>query len=151
MLRQTIGIALVAIVTLLSVKAQSNGTAKELIALENRFSQALLAADWKALAKIEADDLIFTNADGSVTHKSDDVASLRSGEEKFESIDVSDVIVQDFGEVAVVTGKVVEKARYKTSDISGTYRFTDVWARRDGGWRLVAGQETLVQTELGRP
>jgi len=67
---------------------------------------------------------------------------------KFESIDMSDVNVQDFGDVAVVTGRLVEKGRYKTSDLSGTYRFTDVWARRNSGWQLVTGQETLVHTQL---
>jgi len=35
------------------------------------------------------------------------------------------------------------KAQYKNTDISGTYRFTDVWAKRNGKWQHVAGQETL--------
>jgi len=146
-LKPTIAIAFVALLTLLSVEAQSRGTAKELVALESRFSQALLNGDWKLLAQIEADDLIFTNANGSVTRKVDDLAGLQSGDMKFESIDMSDVHVQDFGDVAVVTGRLVEKGRYKTTDLSGTYRFTDVWARRNSRWQLVTGQETLVQTQ----
>jgi ketosteroid isomerase-like protein len=60
-------------------------------------------------------------------------------------MEISELKVQDFGDVGVVTGKLVERGRYKTDDLSGTYRFTDVWARRNGRWRLVAGQETLCK------
>jgi ketosteroid isomerase-like protein len=127
-----------------SLAAQNSGKAKELTARESEFSEALLRGDWKALQQIEADDLIFTNADGSVTHKSDDVTNLRLGNFKFESIKMGDVTVQDFGDVAVVTGQLTEKVQYKTTDLSGLYRFTDVWVRRDEKWQLVAGHETLV-------
>ena len=117
-------------------------TTKELIAVEKNLNNALVHSDWKAIQQMYANDLIFTNADGSVTHKLDDVTSIRSGDVKFDSIEMSDEKVQDLGDVAVTTGKVVEKARYKTTDLSGTYRFTDVWAKRNGRWQLVAGQET---------
>ena len=121
---------------------QKGDTAKELIAMENRYNDALLRADWKALESILADDLIFNNADGSVSHKRDTISSIRSGDIKFDSIAMSDVEVQVFGNVGVVTGKLVEKARYKAIDLSGTYRFTDVWVKRDGTWQNVTGQET---------
>ena len=129
--------------TCLFAMAQNRDAAKELIAVEHRFNDALLRADWKIVEQLEADDLVFTNADGSVTHKSDDVGSIRSGDTKFEAIEMSDLKVQDLGDVAVVTGKLVEKGRYKATDVSGTYRFTDVWVKRNGSWQLVTGQETL--------
>jgi ketosteroid isomerase-like protein len=147
-MNQTIIIGFIALVSLLPAGAQNGGTATELIALESRFSQALVSGDWKAVEQIESDDLLFTNADGSVTRKADDVNSLRSADTKFESIDMSDTDVLDLGDVAVVTGKLVEKGRYKASDISGSYRFTDVWARRNGKWQLVRGQEALLPPTL---
>lgn len=137
-------VAFVALVTCLSAKAQRGDEATELTAVEQRFSQALLRADWKMVEEIEADDLVFTNADGTVTHKSDDVGGLQSGDAKFESIEMSDVKVQGLGDVAVVTGKLVERGRYKDADVSGTYRVTDVWAKRNGRWQLVAGQEARI-------
>src|SRR6201993_234715 len=125
--------------------AQSS-TSGDLIQLESRFNDALVRADLKTIEEIEADDLIFTDATGTVTSKADEMQSLKSGDAKFESIQMTDTRVQDFGDIAVVTGRLVEKAQYKNSDISGTYRFTDVWARRKGKWEHVAGQETLVRT-----
>jgi ketosteroid isomerase-like protein len=147
-MNQTIIIGFIALAPLLCVGAQNSTTAVELIELESRFSKALVNGDWKAVEQIEADDLLFTNADGSVTHKADDVTSLRSSDTKFESIDMSDTDVLDLGDIAVVTGKLVEKGHYKASYISGTYRFTDVWARRNGRWQLVRGQEALIPPAL---
>src|ERR1044071_2020712 len=125
--------------------AQSS-TSGDLIQLENRFNDALVRADLKTINEIEADDLIFTDATGTVTSKADEMQSLKSGDVKFESIQMTDTRTQDFGDIAVVTGRLVEKAQYKNSDISGTYRFTDVWAKRKSKWEHVAGQETLVST-----
>ena len=126
--------------------AQSS-TSADLIQLESRFNDALVRADVKTIEEIEADDLIFTHATGTVTSKPDEMQSLKSGDFKFESIRMTDTRVQDFGDVAVVVGKLVEKLQCKNADISGTYRFTDVWAKRKGKWEHVAGQENLV----GRP
>jgi ketosteroid isomerase-like protein len=125
------------------VIAPKSDTAHELVNAEQKFCDALQQADWKAVEQIYADDLIFTNAEGGVSHKSDEVRSVRSGDLKLESIEMSDVKVQDLGGVAVVTGKLIEKGRYKTEDLGGAYRFTDVWVKRSGRWQLVAGQETL--------
>ncbi len=127
-----------------STTAAQSSTAKELIQLENRFNDALVQADIAVIEEIETDGLIFTDATGTVTSKADEIRSLKSGEVKFASIEMTDTRVQDFGNTAVVTGKLVEKAQYKDTDISGNYRFTDVWEKRDGKWQHVAGQETLV-------
>ena len=132
----------------LIAKAQSSDTRQELIALEQNFNAALLSADWRAVERIYADDLVFTNADGSVTNKSDEVGAVKSGDIKFESIEMSDVKVQDLGDVAVLTGKLVERVRYKTTDLGGTYRFTDVWAKRNGLWQIVAGHESRVDDKI---
>jgi ketosteroid isomerase-like protein len=126
------------------VAVAQSSTEKDLIALENSFNEALVRADLKTIERIEADDLIFTDAAGLVTSKADEMQSLKSGEVKFESIKLTETRVQDFGNVGVVTGSLMEKAQYKNTDISGTYRFTDVWAKRKGKWEHVAGQETLV-------
>ena len=128
-----------------SNRPPSADTTKALIAAEQTLNNALLRADWKTIEEIYADDIVFTTADGSVSHKSDSVREIQSGDAKFVSIEMSDVHVQELGNVAVVTGKLIEKGRYKTDDLSGTYRFTDVWVKRDGRWQLVAGQEGRTQ------
>ena len=135
-------IALLALGVSLVAGTQGRDTAKELISAEQVFNEALIRGEWKTVETLLADDLVFTDAGGTVSTKSSQISQIKSGDVKFESIEMSEVKVQDLGNVAVVTGKVVEKARYKDVDLSGVYRFTDVWAKRNGKWSLVAGQET---------
>jgi ketosteroid isomerase-like protein len=123
----------------------SADTTKVVTAAEQTLNDALLRADWKTIQELYADDIVFTTADGSISHKSDSIREIQSGDAKFVSVEMSDVHVQDLGNVAVVTGKLIEKGRYKTDDLSGAYRFTDVRVKRDGRWQLVAGQEGRIQ------
>src|ERR1700746_3580467 len=83
----------------------SADTTKALTAAEQTLNDALLRADWKTIEEIYADDIVFTNADGSVSHKSDSVRAIQSGDAKFASIEMSGVYVQDLGNVGVVTGR----------------------------------------------
>ena len=125
----------------IATKAQTRDITKELVALEQNFNDALVRSDWKVIEQLYADNVTFTNSDGSVSHKSDTIGEIQSGNTKFESIEISDVQVQDLSNVAVVTGKLLERGHYKTTDLTGTYRFTNVWAKQNGRWKLVAGQE----------
>src|SRR5260370_11676482 len=135
-------IALLALGVSLVAGTQGRDTAREMISDEQIFNEALIRGDWKTMDTLETEELIFTGADGTVSGKSSQIGEIKSGFVKFESIEMSEVKVQDLGNAAVVTGKVVEKGRYKDTDLSGVYRFTDVWAKRNGKWSLVAGQET---------
>jgi hypothetical protein len=44
----------------------------------------------------------------------------------------------------VVTYGTTDKGSYKGKDISGNYRWTDVFVKRNGRWQIVAGQGTRV-------
>jgi hypothetical protein len=70
-----LGFVLVA--TCLVAQAQDRETAKKLIVTEQRFVDALLRADWKTVDQLYADDLVFTNPEGTVTRKGDGVGSIR--------------------------------------------------------------------------
>jgi len=43
-----------------------------------------------------------------------------------------------------VTGRFTQKGTYKGKDISGTGRFTDTFVKRNGKWRCVATQGTMI-------
>jgi ketosteroid isomerase-like protein len=135
-------IALLALGVSLVAGAQGRDTTEELIAIEQTFNQALIHGEWKTVESLVAEDLVFTDAGGTVSGKSDQLEQIKSGYLRLDSIEMSKVKVQDLGNVAVVTGKLVEKGRYKNADAGGIYRFTDVWAKRNGKWMLVTGQET---------
>jgi ketosteroid isomerase-like protein len=54
--------------------------------------------------------------------------------------------VRVYGDVAVVTGRNTIKGVWEDikRDISGPYRFTDVFVRRNGSWQCVTSQSSRV-------
>jgi ketosteroid isomerase-like protein len=55
-----------------------------------------------------------------------------------------DLKVKVYGDTAIVSGQTTDKGKYKGQDISGTYRFTDVFVKRDGKWMAVSTHVTPV-------
>jgi ketosteroid isomerase-like protein len=106
--------------------------------------QAMVARKTDVIDRLEADDFIFIGPDGHVWDKAQDIASIKSGDVVFESINLDDVKVRVFGDAAVVSGRSTVKGRYKEINISGKYRYTSVWVKRDGRWRSVQSQMTRI-------
>jgi hypothetical protein len=44
----------------------------------------------------------------------------------------------------VATGRSTIKAKMKGEDVSGEYRFTDVWIKQGEQWQAVASQVTRI-------
>ncbi len=125
----------------------NKGVEQELTQLEREWSNAMVKGDASAIERIEAGDFMFTAPDGTTNDKSQDVNDLKSGTFKAQSFDLSDLRVRTYGDTAVVTGTNDLKATYKGKDISGKYRFTDVFVKRNGRWQAVASQAS----PLGNP
>ena len=127
--------------------AQTPGAAdKELIAIENDWSQAAIARDATALQRFYADEYVFTNEDGVVTNKATEIANIRGGTFRLTSYKFDDLKVHVYGEVAVVTGRNTIKGFWDDikRDVSGPYRFTDVFVKRNGRWQCVASQSSRI-------
>lgn len=111
---------------------------------DQTFADAMVKADLVALANTYADDYVFTDPTGRVSHKAELLDSFRRGVIKIRSQEISDVQVNIYGDVAVETGKLVSQATRDGEDSGGTFRFTRVWVNRNGRWQTVAFQETRV-------
>ena len=62
-------------------------------------------------------------------------------------MNIDEMKVRVYGDTAVVTGQSTVKGMFKTQDISGKYRWTDVFVKRDGKWQIVNAQLTPVQAQ----
>ena len=115
--------------------------------------------DVEAVRKILADDLIITYPDGNVGTKSSELSDIESGAVSMEAWDVFDTKVTVMSaDAAVITGRgVIKNGKYtdpktkKSINISGEYRFTDVYARRNGQWLAVASQSTKIANPAPAP
>ncbi len=132
---------------LLASSAQADSPTKEQAALmqrEHDIGQAMLHQDAKAIAGIEADEYVFTDPDGAVSGKSADIDAIKTGKLRFSSFESDQMQALVYGDTGVVVGRQTQKATFDGRDISGTYRFTDTYVKRDGRWQCVAGQLTRI-------
>ena len=128
--------------------AVQNGNVKQTLRqLDQEWIKAYLRRDTGLLDRIYADDLVVTNPDGSIGNKAQEIAGIKTGTFRFESITNQDVRVRVFGNMALVSGRSLIKGRYKDQDISGGYRYTGIYIKRRGRWQVIALQITRISEQ----
>src|SRR6476646_2717852 len=100
--------------------------------------QAQIGADAAALDRIYADDFIGVGPSGTVRTKAQVISDFTSGDLKFQSITTDDVQVRVYGNTAVETGRSTMIGQDKGQTVPRDTRFTRVWVKQQGRWRLVA-------------
>ena len=100
--------------------------------------QAQIGADAAALDRIYADDFIGIGPSGTVRTKPQVIADFTSGDLKFQSITTDEVKVRVYENTAVETGLSTMLGQDKGKAVPRDTRFTRVWVKQQGRWRLVA-------------
>jgi ketosteroid isomerase-like protein len=122
----------------------------EIEAVEAALRSAQLTADVAALDALIDDDLLFTGPNGELATKADDLAAHRSGLVRFTAHEPQELRMRQVGnDVVVVALRAHLTVVVAGQPISGTYRYTRVWARTNGRWRIVAGHVSEVPTADG--
>jgi ketosteroid isomerase-like protein len=139
-------------------KVDPTAISSELTKLEQVWSDSATTHDVSAVSKVLADDVIITYPDGTIGTKADELRVIASGAITATSWEMLEPKVTVFNaDVAFITGRtVVKDGKYKVEnrkpiDISGEYRFTDVYARRNGEWQAVASQTTKIANPTPSP
>ena len=113
--------------------------------LDEERIQAQIHADAAALDRIYADDFIGIGPSGTVRTKPQVLADFTSHDLKFQSIKTDDVRIRVYGNTVVETGRSIMVGEDKGKVVPRDNRFTRVWVRRQGKWRLVANHySTLI-------
>jgi len=100
--------------------------------------------DWAAIDKMFAAEYA-NNVDGVITPKTQFLGNMRGGAYKVASATAGDMKVLVLGETGIVHGLWTENSTLNGKDISGTYRYTDIFSKRDGRWQCVAGHANKMQ------
>jgi uncharacterized protein (TIGR02246 family) len=107
--------------------------------------RALLANDLPALDEILADDLTYVHSNGMLDTKQSYLESLRSGNTRYLTMDMSDVSVRALGEdTAVINAKFDARVLARGTEVNPRPRVLIVYARRDGRWQMTAWQSTPI-------
>ena len=106
--------------------------------LDSERIQAQIGADTVALNRIYADDFIGVGPSGRVRTKPQVISDFTSGDLKFQSITTDEVKVRVYENTAVETGLSTMLGQDKGKAVPRDTRFTRVWVKQQGHWRLVA-------------
>jgi hypothetical protein len=128
-----------------SMDAADQATIREIVDMERQSREASIHRDAEFSRRTLAEDYVAITPLGQVTTKQDTVSARKSGQLRYETIDVSDMVVRIYGDTAVVTARADVKGHQLGEDFSGPYRYTRIWVRRTGHWQAVSYQATVTQ------
>ncbi|HET7250810.1 MAG TPA: amidohydrolase family protein, partial [Gemmatimonadales bacterium] len=110
---------------------------QHLVALEQRWNDALLRNDTSLAGTFMAEEWTEITSDGSVLTRAEDLAELVGGYHA-TALRLSDMAVHVYDDAAVVSGISEEQSSFRGKDTSGRFRWMDVWVMRAGRWVCVA-------------
>jgi uncharacterized protein (TIGR02246 family) len=154
-MRWTLAIVVLAVALISSALGQEQSASKDqrssveqaIRQLDNERIQAQIGADAAALDRIYADDFIGVGPSGTVRTKAQVISDFTSGNLKFQSITTDEVQVRVYENTAVETGLSTMRGQDKGKAVPRETRFTRVWVKQQGRWRLVANHYSLRVTQ----
>jgi ketosteroid isomerase-like protein len=132
-----------------SMLAQQNSKAeKEVRAVLGEMRTAAMKGGAEAIRineKYNADDYVRIPGDGRIFTKAEYLNGFKAGNVTVESLDYSDVKIRIDGKMAVLTAIETGKGVQMGTPWTGTFRFTRVFVKRDGIWKVVLYQDTPLK------
>jgi hypothetical protein len=114
--------------------------------IEQELTDGILKSDNAAFEKYLTSDYLGIGPDGVTQNKSELLSDIKSGTLKLESSALSDIKVQVAdADMAVVVYRTNDKGTYKGKDITGEYRWLDVFVKRGGKWQIALDQGTQIK------
>jgi ketosteroid isomerase-like protein len=114
-----------------------------LLRLARARSEALVARDEAALAAILAEGFVYTNASGEVLDRAQYLDRyVRAPDVRWHAQALEDVEVRRFGDTAILTARVHDRASLGAQELDAWFRSTFVYVKTAGGWRCIAGHSS---------
>jgi ketosteroid isomerase-like protein len=120
-------------------------TIRQIVDMERQAKEASLRRDADFSLHTLAEDYVAITPLGQLTTKEENISARRSGQLRYESMNITDMVVRLYGDTAIVTARADVKGHQLGEDFSGPYRYTRVWVRRNGHWQAVSYQATVTQ------
>jgi hypothetical protein len=108
------------------------------------YDDAQLKQDGKMMAAILADDYHLAGGSGAVENKTQFIADVVDPKFKQMPFTIEEPIHTVWSDGAVLAGLVHNKWLQDGKPGSVTMRFADMWAKRDGHWRVVYTEVTRL-------
>jgi len=120
-------------------------TKLQIEALEVRLIEAMKTSNIAELDVLLADNLIFTNQNGHLVSKEDDLNAHRSGDMEIYTLETSAQMIEVLNDVTAVVSVVKDMSlNYAGHTSVGIFRFTRVWHNNGRTWQIVAAHSSQV-------
>jgi len=146
-----LGLKLTAVVSfcigLLSRQLQAQTTADDqqlILELEKLRNDAIVMGDEKALALLLDDSFRGVTASGVIVNKFQQLSIFKSTN-SYVTYTSENVTVNVHAAMAAVTGTLVGKT--KSGSVIGKTRYLYIYLKKDGRWKIILSQETVVIKE----
>ena len=136
--------------TNLPAKAKSGADAKAEQEIKQRaaeYEKAMLNRDADALSRMLADELIISDGNGAVFGKARFLEGMRANPNQAKNDDYhfEDVMINVYGNAAVLNLVIVAKGRSKNGEFSGRTRSTSMVVKQKGQWQVVAFHNSTIK------
>lgn len=112
-------------------------TVKLLTRMKHELGEAYVKGDIEALERIYSDDYTVIDADGRTRTRDDDVRALRAKSVSYEFSRYDVTSVRILGDSAILVGRGEVKGVRDGEAFHTTYVSTNVYALKDGAWKIV--------------
>lgn len=120
-------------------------TLQQIEALEIRFIEAMKTSNIEELQELLSDDLLFTNQNGHLVNKADDLNTHRSGKLEIYSLETSAQLIHVHNDdVAVVSVVQDLGGAFDGHTYAGIFRYTRVWKLTNGKWQVITGHVSQI-------
>jgi len=130
-----------------ATREQGGNTEQTIRQLDHERIRAQISADAVALDRLYATDFLGVGPSGTVRTKAQVIEDFTSGKLTFQAITTDDVRVRLYGDTAVETGRSTMNGQDKGKPVPRDTRFTRVWVKQEGRWRLVANHYSTLITQ----
>jgi len=124
-----------------------HGEAGEIVKVQDSLIDAYLRHDYAVLNRVLADDYTYIDGDGLVLTKQQILDEFNSGDDRITSYQRQDDKVRVFGDAAILTYRYQIEETYKGHKVGGDLRMTRIFAKREGHWLMIGGQDTRVKPQ----
>ncbi len=124
---------------------------------QDRMLEHMLNGDAEAFGELISEEFVASDPSNTIRHRDDLIALVASGRLKYESIDTSIDYADQLGDDLVVVmgtestsqSAVPVDGELRNTALSNTLirRFTNVYRKEQGVWRLLIKQSTIIAIE----
>lgn len=101
------------------------------------FDRAQVKADGAALKELLADDYLLINSQDQRETKAQFIADYTAPGFTMDPFTIDDQVIKVWSDGAILGGAATATGMSDGKPYSVRLRFTDVWAKRDGKWRVI--------------